>query len=48
MITGQRATEDLGGPLRIAQLSGAVAERWHSRKLVRRAEAATAEGEPGP
>jgi regulator of sigma E protease len=27
MITGQRGTEDLGGPLRIAQLSGAVAEQ---------------------
>jgi regulator of sigma E protease len=26
MITGQRGTEDLGGPLRIAQLSGQVAE----------------------
>jgi len=27
MITGRRGTEDLGGPLRIAQLSGAVAEQ---------------------
>jgi regulator of sigma E protease len=27
MITGKRGTEDLGGPLRIAQLSGAVAEQ---------------------
>jgi regulator of sigma E protease len=27
MISGQRGTEDLGGPLRIAQLSGAVAEQ---------------------
>ncbi|MBV9250499.1 MAG: site-2 protease family protein, partial [Acetobacteraceae bacterium] len=26
MIAGQRGTEDLGGPLRIAQLSGQVAE----------------------
>ncbi len=26
MITGQRGTEDIGGPLRIAQLSGQVAE----------------------
>jgi regulator of sigma E protease len=25
MLTGQRGTEDLGGPLRIAQLSGQVA-----------------------
>ena len=28
MITGQRGTEDLGGPLRIAQLSGQVARAW--------------------
>ncbi len=27
MITGQRGTEDLGGPVRILQLSGAVAEQ---------------------
>ena len=26
MISGQRGTEDLGGPLRIAQLSGQVAQ----------------------